>query len=118
MEEKNNKSVFSALKEDLVAYVELQSALLKLNTFEIISKGGAALISAMALIIFAFFFLFFLFLSLGFYLGKILNSLYQGFGIVAIFYLFLFIIFLLIRKKYVEKPLMNKIIETLSEHEE
>lgn len=118
METNTNKSIFSDLKDELVEYVELRSELTKLSTFEIISKAGVSLVSAMALVIFAFFFLFFLFLSLGFYFGKLLNSLYQGFGIIAFFYLLLFIIYLIIRKKYIEKPLMNKIIESLTENDE
>lgn len=118
MEANNKKSVFSDLKDDLVEYVELRSDLTKLTAFEIISKAGVSLISAMALIIFAFFFLFFLFLSLGFYFGKLLDSLYQGFGIIAFFYLLLLLIYLMLRKKYIEKPLMNKIIESLTEKNE
>lgn len=118
METNNNKSVFSDLKNDLVEYVELRAELTKLSTFEIISKGGVSLVSAMALVIFSFFFLFFLFLSLGFYFGKLLNSLYQGFGIIAFFYLILLLVYLFIRKKYIEKPLMNKIIESLTENNE
>lgn len=119
MNTNNNKAVFSDLKDDLVEYVELRSELTKLSTFEIISKAGVSLVSAMALVIFTFFFLFFLFLSLGFYFGKVFNSLYQGFGIIAFFYLLLLFIYLMIRKKYIEKPLMNKIIESLTEpHEE
>jgi uncharacterized membrane protein YozB (DUF420 family) len=114
----NNKTVFSDLKDDLVEYVELKADLTKLTAFEIISKSGVTLISAMALFIFAFFFLFFLFLSLGFYFGKIFNSLYQGFGIIAFFYFMLLLIYLMIRKKFIEKPLMNKIIESLTESHE
>jgi len=118
LETNSKKSVFSELKDDLVEYVELRAELTKLSTFEIISKASVALVSAMALVIFAFFFLFFLFLSLGFYFGKVLNSLFQGFGIVAFFYLVLLILYLFIRKKYIEKPLMNKIIESLTESNE
>ena len=118
METNSNKKVFSDLKDDLVEYVELKADLTKLTAFEIISKSGATLISAIALFIFAFFFLFFLFLSLGFYFGKILNSMWQGFGIIAFFYLILMLIYLMIRKKFIEKPLMNKIIESLTESHE
>jgi hypothetical protein len=118
LESKNNNSVFSDLKDELVDYVEIRSELTKLSVFEIISKASASLVSAMALVIFAFFFLFFLFLSLGFYFGKLLNSLYQGFGIIALFYLLLMLIYLMIRKKHIEKPLINKIIESLTENHE
>jgi ABC-type multidrug transport system permease subunit len=114
----NQKSVFSDLKNELVEYVELRTELTKLSAYEIISKAGVSLVSAMALVIFAFFFMFFLFLALGFYFGKVLNSLYQGFGIIAFFYLILIILYLIIRKKYIEKPLMNKIIESLTENDE
>jgi len=115
LDTKNKKSIFSELKDELVTYVELRSELTKLSAFEIIAKSFASLISVMTLIIFAFFFLFFLFLSLGFYFGKELNSLAQGFGLVAFFYLILLLIFLLIRKKRIEKPIMNKIIERLTD---
>jgi hypothetical protein len=115
---KNQKSVFSDLKNELVEYVELRAELTKLSAFEIISKAGVSLVSAMALVIFAFFFMFFLFLALGFYFGKVFNSLYQGFGIIAFFYLLLIIIYLMIRKRYIEQPLMNKIIESLTDNNE
>lgn len=114
MEENNNKSVFSSLKEDVIEYVELKAELTKLSSYEIISKAGAAIISSLALVILGFFFLFFLFLSLGFYLGKVFNSLYQGFGVVAIFYLLLLFVYTILRKKFIEKPLVNKIIESLT----
>ena len=118
MNNKNQKSVFSDLKNELVEYVELRAELTKLSAFEIISKAGVSLVSAMALVIFAFFFMFFLFLALGFYFGKVFNSLYQGFGIIAFFYLLLIIIYLMIRKRYIEQPLMNKIIESLTDNNE
>lgn len=118
MDLNNNKTIFSELKNDIVEYVELRSELTKLSAFEIISKAGVSLISAFALLIFAFFFMFFLFLSLGFYFGKLLNSSYQGFGIIAIFYLVLFLLYLALRKRFIEKPLMNKIIESLTENNE
>jgi len=113
-----NKSVFSDLKDDLISYVELRTELTKLSVFEILSKASVSLVSVMTLMIFAFFFLFFLFLSLGFYFGKIFNSLFQGFGIIAIFYLVLMLIYLMLRKKYIERPLIDKIISSLTENDE
>jgi hypothetical protein len=118
LESNTNKSVFTELKDDLVEYVEIKSELTKLSTFEIISKAAASLFSAMAIGTFIFFFLFFLFLSLGFYFGEKLDSLYQGFGIIAFFYVLLLLIYIVVRKKYVERPLMNKIIESLTENHE
>lgn len=118
MENNSNQSVFSELKTDIIEYIELKSDLTKLSLYEIISKAGASIISALSLIIMTFFFLFFLFLSLGFYLSKLLDSLYFGFGIISLFYLFLLLIYLAIRKKHVERPIMNKIIESLTENYE
>ncbi len=118
METNSNQSIFSDLKNDLVEYVELKSDLTKLTLFEIIAKAIVSLVSSLTLVIFAFFFLFFLFLSLGFYFGEVLNSLHLGFGIIASFYLLLILIYITIRKKMIEKPMMNKIIERLTEHHE
>lgn len=114
MEDDKPKSVFSDLKDELINYVELRTELTKISSYEIISKLGASLVSALALVIFIFFFLFFLFLSLGFYFAKVFNSFYYGFGLIAGFYLFLLLIFILIKNKFIEKPIMNKIIESLT----
>lgn len=118
MEEQSNNSAFSKLKKDLIDYVEVRSELARLSAYEIIAKSGASIISALALVILVFFLLFFLFLSLGFYMSKVLDSFYQGFGLVAMFYFILILFFLILRKKHIERPISNKIIENLAEHHE
>jgi hypothetical protein len=118
LEEDKDIGIFSQLKKELIEYVELRSQLARISTYEIISKSGASLISALALVIFIFFFLFFMYLALGFYLSNVLDSFYKGFGLIALFYFILILFFLLLRKKYIERPIANKIIENLSEHHE
>jgi len=114
LEEDKSNSVFSDLKDEIISYLELRAELTKISSYEIISKLGASIVSALALVIFIFFFLFFLFLSLGFYFAKVFDSFYYGFGLVAGFYLFLLLVFIIIKKKFIEKPIMNKIIESLT----
>lgn len=113
----DNKSALSDLKDEIVEYAELRAELAKLSTFELLSKAVVSAMSMLILLIFAFFFLFFIFLAAGFYFGELLNSPAKGFLIVAFFYFVLALIYILIRKRFIENPLRNTIIDMLSKNE-
>jgi hypothetical protein len=114
-DEQEKNTVFTDLKNEIVEYAELRMQVAKLSTYEIIAKASVGFISAFTLVILFFFFLFFLFLALGFYFGNHFQNNAIGFTIVAGIYLLLICIYLLIRTKLIEKPLSNKIIETLAQ---
>ncbi len=116
--DKSTENGFSKLKSLLIEYFELRLEHTKLSVFQLLSIAGVSLISAFILILLVFFFLFFLFIALGFYLGTVFNNTFIGFGIIAGFYLLLILLFLFIRKKQIERPLMNKIIESLTSQDE
>lgn len=118
MDSNEKKAVFKELKNDILEYLELRTELIKLSLIEITAKATTSLVSAISLMVLFIFFLFFLFLALGFYLGDLLGSPFKGFGIIALFYMILIILFILIKKKNIEQPLTDKIIENLTQQNE
>ena len=102
-------------------YSNSRIELLKLNLVEGCAKAIASLTSS--LVLFVTFFAFFVFASfaVALFIGKMLGDYYLGFALMAGIYLLLFIITLLVRKKLIERPILNQMIKNLLEeqsHEE
>ena len=101
------------LKESFKQYVNTNFELKKLEAIEAGSVIEARMISkflvGLAIILFVFFSSF----CLGFYLSFRLGDYYTGFAIIAGFYFFLSLFLLLVRKKLIEKPLLDSIIRKL-----
>ena len=102
-------------------YSNSRIELLKLNLVEGCAKAIASLTSS--LVLFVTFFAFFVFASfaVALFIGKMLGDYYLGFALMAGIYLLLFIITLLVRKKLIERPILNQMIKKLLEeqsHEE
>ena len=108
---------FSELKNDISTYVETRFELMKLNTYERVAKIVAVLSYGTVLILLAFFVILFLFLSLGFFLGEILNSMALGFLLVVGMYLLLFGLIILFREK-ISVKVTNEIITTMMSKDE
>ena len=91
--------------------------LIKLNLVEACAKAIASLTSS--LILFVTFFAFFVFASfaLALFIGKMLGDYYLGFAIISGVYLLLFFITLLVRKKLIERPILNQMIKKLLEEQ-
>jgi hypothetical protein len=111
---KNLEELTISLKE----YVLLNIELIKLEATNQLSKIGASLVSSLLVGISLFLFLITLTIGLGFYLSAMLGNTYAGFVIIAAFYFVLTAILFLIRKRCIEKPLCNKIIEKVLESKE
>jgi hypothetical protein len=115
----NEKSpVISELRQLITEYFDARLKLLKLETFEKIAKVTAVLFSSLVVALLAFFLLFFLSMSLGFYLGKVFDSLALGFLSVTGLYLILFMLVLFMKKDVMENFLIERIIGELTKKED
>lgn len=115
--EKESREIFSELKEDISAYVELKLELLKLNTYERTGKLIAVLSYGVVLMFLAFFAILFIFLALGFFLGDWFGSSGIGFAIVAILYVLLIGIIVTNKHKISDKVL-NVVIAALTANDD
>ncbi|MEI6595743.1 MAG: phage holin family protein [Bacteroidota bacterium] len=109
----NKENFFEDFKNLIVEYVQKRLELTRIIVYEKIARIIAFLFSG---IILGFVFLFtILFLSflVGFYFSNIFENTFYGFGIVAAFYVFTFLILLLFRKQLLEKFVINAVIKIL-----
>ena len=110
--EKNLESFFRDLKDDVSTYAELKLDLLKLNTYERISKVIAILSYGLLLMVVSIITFLFFMLTFVYLLNRWLDSTIAGFGIVAIIYLILVVIVILNKKRICLK-VINVILSTL-----
>lgn len=101
------------ITDSIKEYLLLNFELLKLEATERISHIGASLTAILLVGITAFMFVFTLSIGLGFYISALLGNAYSGFVIIAAFYFTLAIIPYVGRKKLIEKPLRDKVIEKI-----
>jgi amino acid transporter len=114
--EKNVENVFHELKDDLSTFAELKLELIKLNAYERISKLIAILSYGLLLFALLFITIQFALLTLGFALGKWLNSTIGGFGIVVAIYL-IQVIVVILNKERIRRKVINIIISALNSNE-
>ena len=115
----NEKSpVISELRQLITEYFDARLKLIKLEAFEKTAKVTAVLFSSLVVALLGFFLLFFLSTSLGFYLGKVFDSMALGFISVTGLYLILFVLVLLMKKDLLENLLIERIIGELTKKEE
>lgn len=106
------------LSDSLKQYLLLNIEIIKLEATNQVSTIGSTVVSSLVVGISAFLFVFSLSIGLGFYLSALLGDSYSGFAIIAAFYFLLAIVLFIGRKKLIEKPLRNKIIEKILEDKE
>lgn len=106
------------LSDSLKQYLLLNIEIIKLEATNHVSAIGSTVASSLVVGISAFLFVFSLSIGLGFYLSALLGDSYSGFAIIAAFYFLLAIILFLGRKRLIERPLRNKIIEKILEEKE
>ncbi len=111
-------TVITELRQLITEYFDARLKLIKLETFEKIAKVTAVLFSSLVVALLGFFLLFFLSMSLGFYLGKVFESMALGFLAVTSLYLLLFVLVLLMKKDLMEKFLIERIIGELTKKED
>ena len=100
----------SKIKQEIQEYLEVRLDLLKLHTAENISRilSNTATIAIIGYLL--FFILLFLSFSAGYFFATKLHSNELGFLCVAGIYLVLLVIFLILKKRIVERPVIKAIV--------
>jgi len=117
MEDKKASTVFEEMRDDVTNFITSTLELGKLEAYEKISLGSSAITYGLIIAGVALFAMLFLFLTLGLYLGELLQSSWAGFGIVSAFALFLVLIMLLVRKPF-QKRITNMVVHFLMEKDD
>jgi hypothetical protein len=116
--EQDPADFFQEMKLLVSDYVEARTKLFKLEMYEKTAKISASLFSSIVIVVLSSLMLLFGSIALGFYLGSLFNSLGTGFLIVTGIYLILLLPIILFRKNWIEKTIVNSLIEKLTEKEE
>jgi hypothetical protein len=111
MQEEQETSFFKESRQQLEQYVQDRVLLLKLQMVEKVSQLIALLFTGLTLALLAFFILLFVSIMAGYYFANVTGSLYIGFGIVAMFYIILFVLIVSLRKKVIEKHIIDAVIK-------
>jgi hypothetical protein len=114
----HEQDFFQDLKILVTDYLAARLKLVKYEIFEKTAKITASLFSSFVIAMLAFFMLFFLSIALGFYFGALFESYGTGFLIVTGLYLIILIPFIIFRKGLIERLIINRMIEQLTENEE
>ena len=112
-EEMNMVEFVEKMKGQLEEYFDLRVELFKVTFTEKVSKAFSKLITVLLLMVFGFFDTLFLSLVAGYYFGGILGSIMQGFLVVALFYVVIFLAIILFRKLLIQTPVVNFIISII-----
>jgi len=98
------------IRKDVFEYIEVKLDLIRLHTAENLSRifSNAATIAITAYLLFMIIII--LSFAAGFFIGSLLNSVESGFLCVGGFYLLLLILFLLLRKQIVERPIIKSMV--------
>ncbi len=113
-ETKSSKDRFFAETEELVeTYVKDRLLLIRMEAAEKGAKLAAHFVTGLSLGLLFFFILLFVSIMAGYYFSEVTGSQFYGFGIIAGFYLLLFIVLLLVRKRYIFPFLTDFVIKTL-----
>lgn len=101
------------LRKDLQEYIGVRFDLLRLHAAENLSRifSNAAVIAVTAYLLFLI--IIFISFAAGYYLGSVLDSTELGFLCVAGFYFLLLILFLALRKRLIERPVVKGVIRML-----
>jgi hypothetical protein len=101
---------FNDLRKDILEYIEVKLDLIRLHTAENISRifSNVATIAVIAYLLFLI--VLFISFATGFYIGSLLDSNEIGFLCVAGFYTLLLILFLVLRKQIVERPVIKAVV--------
>lgn len=95
----NLSSLLEDIRLELLSYINKRIRLFKLDSYEKVSISASILGYGLIVASIISFALFFILLGLAFLIGEILGSLAAGFGIIALFSLFLLLVVFLFRGK-------------------
>jgi sterol desaturase/sphingolipid hydroxylase (fatty acid hydroxylase superfamily) len=98
------------IKKDVFEYIEVKLDLLRLHTAENLSRLFSNVATTAVAGYLLFMIIIFLSFAAGFFIGSLLNSVESGFLCVGAFYLMLLILFLMLRKRIVERPIIKSMV--------
>lgn len=116
--EREPADFFQELKILVADYLAARLKLIKYEIYEKTAKIAASLFSALVIVLLVMIVLLFSSISLGFYLGALFENTGTGFLAVTGLYLILLVPFIFFRKKWIEKIIVNRVIDQLTEKEE
>jgi hypothetical protein len=99
------------IKKDIQDYLEIKLDQIRLHTAENISRILSSAISIAILGYLLFFILLFLSFAAGYFFASLLHSNEMGFLYVAGFYGLVLIIFLIFRKRIIERPVIKAMVK-------
>jgi len=105
LEEINN------IRKDILEYVDVRLDLIRLHTAENISRLLSQVATLAVIGYLLFFILIFISFGVAYFFGEIFNSNILGFFCVAVFYFLILVVFLLFRKKIIERPIIQAMVK-------
>jgi hypothetical protein len=99
------------IKKDLEEYINLQLDSIKLHSAESVSKILTKTAKLVVIGYLLLFILLFASVATGFYIASIFGSDALGFLIITLFYLLLLVVFIMFRKKIVDRPIIKGILK-------
>jgi len=113
-EDKNKdlSTLFDDIKQELLSYINSRLTLLKLSSYEKVSKSASFMGYGLIVLIILSVFLFFVLLGAAFFVGELLGSLAKGFGVMAVFSLCVLALVFLFRVS-IKKAILNKTVNFL-----
>ena len=111
---KEDVNYFQDTKKKIKQYINQRMLLLRLQATEKASNIAAILITIIVIVVIALFLLIFASITAGYWLADLTGSLTTGFGIVALFYLVIFIFVLLFLRKILQNFFINKFIKLIN----
>jgi len=117
MEEK--KPGFFEDTQDLVEeYISNRLQLIKMQTSEKSAKLVSLVFTGLVIALLSFFILLFVSIMAGYYFAEVTHSQFYGFGIVAAFYVILLLVFLFLRKRFLDKYISDLVVKIFFESTE
>ncbi len=107
------QNFFTETKTKLEQYIQQRILLLRLQATEKISRIASGIITSILLVIVSLFLLIFASITAGFWLVNVTGSFVAGFGIVALFYLLVFLLIIIFLRKILLNSFINKLIRLL-----
>lgn len=108
---KEQADYFQDTKKRLKQYIDQRILLLRLQATEKVSRIAAAMVTVVVIVVVALFLLIFASITAGYWLADLTGSLTAGFGIVALFYLVIFLFVILFLRKILQNFIINKLID-------
>lgn len=117
MEEKKVSTLFEEMRDDVANYIRSTLELVKLETYEKVGIGLSSIVYGLIIGGILLIALLFIFLTVGFFLGKILENNTLGFAIVAGCAIIVTVVMLLLKKTF-KTSVANRAVRFLMDREE